>query len=110
MSELIRTRIPIGVETGRPLGLLFATIRSAPTEKSRLNMTANPLSPSRTGRNLAMRLPGISVPIASIVSCLALIGSAARAADAKPAGDPSRKVFEQYCQTCHGGAKPKGYF
>jgi cytochrome c5 len=50
--------------------------------------------------------------IVSIVSCcLGLIGSPARAAaDTKPTNEPSRKFFEQYCQTCHSGAKPKGDF
>ncbi len=32
------------------------------------------------------------------------------AADAKSTDDPSRKFFEQYCQTCHTGTKPKGDF
>src|SRR5687767_7722119 len=81
------------------------------------NRTAKPMSPSRICENLAMRqhdgrMPGMSVLIAGIVSCcLGLSGSATRAsADAKPPADPSRKFFEQYCQTCHTGAKPKGDF
>jgi hypothetical protein len=42
---------------------------------------------------------------------LVAIGPATRAsADAKPTDDPSRKFFEQYCQTCHAGARPKGDF
>ena len=43
---------------------------------------------------------------------MGLIGTATRAsaADAKPTDDPSRKFFEQYCQTCHAGEKPKGDF
>lgn len=80
-------------------------------------MTAKPMAPSPPRQDLAMllhtsRMIGISVLIAGIVSgCLGLIGSATRAsADAKPTGDPSRKFFEQYCQTCHAGAKPKGDF
>lgn len=59
------------------------------------------------------RMTGISVLIAGIVSGgLGLIGSATRAfaADVKPTDDPSRKFFEQYCQTCHSGTKPKGDF
>ncbi len=58
------------------------------------------------------RILGMSVLIAGIVSgCLALIGSATPAsADVKPTDGPSRKFFEQYCQTCHAGAKPKGDF
>src|SRR4029077_6441021 len=80
-------------------------------------MTAKPMLPSHIRQNLAMslhngRATGMSVLIAGMVSgCLGLIGSATRvSADAKPTGDPSRKFFEQYCQTCHAGAKPKGDF
>jgi cytochrome c5 len=75
------------------------------------------MSLSRIRQNLAMclhdgRILGMSVLIAGIVSgCLGLIGSATRAsADAKPVDGPSRKFFQQYCQTCHAGAKPKGDF
>lgn len=58
-------------------------------------------------RNRALRLL-----IAGIVSVLGLIGSATRASaeDAKPTDGPTRKFFEQYCQTCHSGEKPKGDF
>lgn len=55
----------------------------------------------------------MSVLFAGIVSGgLGLIGSATRAAAAedRPTDDPSRKIFEQYCQACHSGAKPKGDF
>ena len=58
-------------------------------------------------------MTGMRVLIAAIVSGgLGLIGSPtwASAADARPADDPSRKFFEQYCQTCHTGTKPKGDF
>ncbi len=43
---------------------------------------------------------------------LVLIGLAtpASAAEANPTDDPSGNFFEQYCQTCHSGAKPKGDF
>jgi len=51
------------------------------------------------------------VLIAAIVSGgLGLIGSPTWASDAKPTDDPSRKFFEQYCQTCHTGTKSKGDF
>ena len=58
------------------------------------------------------RIPRMSVLIACLVSgCLGLIGPTTRvAADAKPLDGPSRKFFQQYCQTCHSGAKPKGDF
>jgi mono/diheme cytochrome c family protein len=56
-------------------------------------------------------MTGLSVLIAGIVSA-GLIGSATRAyaADAKTTDDLSRRIFEQYCQTCHTGTKPKGDF
>src|SRR5438046_10532797 len=96
----------------------FCYNRACPDRKNqRLNMTANPLSPSCIGRSLAMRphdgrMPGMSVLIAYIVSCcLGLTGSATRASEgAKPTDDPSRKFFGQYCQACHTGAQPKGDF
>ncbi|MBI3861568.1 MAG: DUF1592 domain-containing protein [Planctomycetia bacterium] len=53
------------------------------------------------------------VLIAAIVSGgMGLIGSPtwSCAADARPTDGPSRKFFEQYCQTCHSGTKPKGDF
>src|SRR5262245_9948074 len=58
------------------------------------------------------RVLGMSVRIAGIVSgCLGLIGTTTWAsADAKPSDDPSGKFFQQYCQTCHAGEKPKGDF
>src|SRR5436190_6902290 len=55
----------------------------------------------------------LSLLIAGIVSGLGLIGSATRTfavEDAKPTDGPTRKFFEQYCQTCHSGEKPKGDF
>src|SRR3954454_16225653 len=81
-------------------------------------MTAEPMSSSPIRRNFAPRLhhgrmTGMNVLTAGIVSVgLGLIGSAtgASAADAKPTDDLGRKFFEQYCQTCHTGAKPKGDF
>src|SRR5262245_25491095 len=80
-------------------------------------MSEEATSPRWTRRNFAMRLhppriTGTSVLIAGVVSgCLALVGPATRAsADARPTEDPSRKFFEQYCQTCHSGAEPKGDF
>src|SRR5262245_44033056 len=59
------------------------------------------------------RMMGLSVLIAGIVSGgLGLIGFATRAAadDAKPTDDTGRRLFEQYCHTCHTGAMPKGDF
>lgn len=53
------------------------------------------------------------VLITAIVSGgLGLIGSPtwASAANDRPADNLSRKFFEQYCQTCHSGTKPKGDF
>lgn len=43
---------------------------------------------------------------------LEMLGFATRAsaADAKPANDPSRRFFEQYCYPCHAGVEPKGDF
>jgi cytochrome c5 len=43
---------------------------------------------------------------------LLLIGFAtpASATEANPVDDLSQKFFEQYCQTCHAGAKPRGDF
>jgi len=81
-------------------------------------MTPEPMSASPIRQDFAMRLhfgrmTRMSVLIAGMVSVgLGLIGSATRAsaADAKPADDLRRKFFEQYCQTCHTGAKPKGDF
>jgi mono/diheme cytochrome c family protein len=75
------------------------------------------MSTSRILQNLVMRLHfgrmlGVSVVIAGLASCcLGQIVSPTRApADTRPMGDPSRKFFEQYCQICHAGAKPKGDF
>src|SRR5262245_35078979 len=55
---------------------------------------------------------GMSVLIAGIVTCcLGLIGSATLAsADAKPTDGPSGRFFQQHCQSCHSGEKPKGDF
>src|SRR5438046_2551623 len=80
-------------------------------------MTRRPMSPRQFRHNLPIylhhgRIPRTSVLTAAIVSCcLGLFAPATRAcADDKSTSDPSRKLFKQYCQTCHSGAKPKGDF
>ncbi len=71
-------------------------------------MTAKPMSPDGNSKNRAMCLHNVRM---TGIGCLLLMGSATPAfADAKLPADPSRKLFEQYCQTCHAGAKPKGDF
>lgn len=54
----------------------------------------------------------MSVLIAGVVCCcLGLIETTTRAsADEKSTDNPSGKFFQQYCQTCHAGEKPKGDF
>ena len=76
-------------------------------------MSSSPIRQNIALRLHAGRMTGMSVLIAGMVTVgLGLIGSATRAsaADAKPTDDLRRKFFEQYCQTCHTGAEPKGDF
>src|SRR5262245_25764976 len=99
-----------GKANQRTASRISSSPRRPAADRSRRQPPESPPPPAGFLRD--GRMPGMGVLIAGVVSCsLGLIGTATRAsADAKPTDDPSGKFFQQHCQSCHSGEKPKGDF